>query len=275
MNKARHSASASDNLLTMNQIDQWLAQSADWVPYVLPAIGFLLGIVLTWVILSLNNKAHLARLEEKLHAALEGTDEARKRLAISQREIDTYRANENRLIRLQGDLEGQLRMERQRLEGNSSLAAASPALSQSSELVVNQLTMPEKEAEVVKQVFEDRAAQLEKPQVIQPKPSLPETNAGETPKPEKVEKAPIPMAVAPAVEKKAAPPIPPQPAAKLTQESVPQKPVLKKPELPKPAEKLEGFLPAETKESQEPAKTNSPDPRGAADELRRALKNKS
>lgn len=85
-------------------------------PYLLPAAGFLLGCFLTWLIYRANERAAVARLDERLAAAKEAKDTATEQLALLQRELDSARANESRLLRQQGQLEGQIRAEKRLLE---------------------------------------------------------------------------------------------------------------------------------------------------------------
>ena len=84
-------------------------QVPEWLPFVAPALAFLLGIVLTWALVGLASKATAGRIEERLQAADEGLKEARERLATMQQELDTHRVNESRLLRQLGDLEAQVR----------------------------------------------------------------------------------------------------------------------------------------------------------------------
>lgn len=93
--------------------------------FFLPAAGFLLGWLLTVLIYRASERAKVARLEERLAAAKEAKNGATERLALLQRELDSARANESRLLRQQGQLEGQLRAGQRLLEdlglGGSSL----------------------------------------------------------------------------------------------------------------------------------------------------------
>lgn len=93
----------------MSLLTAVVSQIPTWLPFVAPALTFLLGIVLTWALVGLASKAVAARTEERLQAADEGLREARERLGTMQQELDAYRVTESRLLRQLGDLEAQVR----------------------------------------------------------------------------------------------------------------------------------------------------------------------
>ncbi len=251
----------------MNQIDQWLAQSDEWMPYILPAAGFLSGALVTWITMGVSHRLKVSRLEERLTTALDGTDEARQRLAISQREIDTHRANESRLLLEQAELEKQLKLERQRNEEGLANVFSEP------KKLANTLKLSEADEETVRDVMKNRVKMADE---IQPLGDAPKKAATENKTPAKGGST-LPSAAKDAAGFMPATPLPqsgPSASASLKAISTPMPSAIPaSPPSPKMNEsQFEGFEADQSQDDSQSPTPTLPDPKGAAEELRRALK---
>jgi len=259
-----------------------MAQSDDWMAYVLPAVGFLLGAVLTWIVMGFSHRSKVSRLDEKLTTALEGTDEARQRLAISQREIDTHRANESRLLLQQKDLEDQLKLERQRMKEGLADVFKEPkkegnVVTGEKEKSANTLKLTKKDQESVSEIFASRAQIAKNQQLSSTIDELQTTKDKETRTPVRVKATmvtpekdadgfvpvtPLPQPVSPPVA-----------PSSLMPASLPSVPLAVSPDLPQPgSDGFEGFEADDIQEKPLSLSSDIPDFKGAAEELRRALK---